>query len=35
MKKSGNYELLNSDDHSNIISKLGKDIGDFRPDITH
>ncbi|EER16849.1 nep1, putative [Perkinsus marinus ATCC 50983] len=31
----GKYELLNSDDHKNILAKSGKDISSYRPDITH
>ncbi|KAJ9089407.1 18S rRNA pseudouridine methyltransferase [Entomophthora muscae] len=29
------YQLLNCDDHQRILMKLGKDITDSRPDITH
>merc|ERR550514_2003473 len=28
-------ELLNSDDHKNIIGKSNRDLGEIRPDITH
>lgn len=31
----GRYHLLNSDDHQSILRKKGKDISDYRPDITH
>mmetsp|Transcript_63640 Transcript_63640/g.151824 ORF Transcript_63640/g.151824 Transcript_63640/m.151824 type:complete len:281 (+) Transcript_63640:82-924(+) len=33
--RKGAYELLNSDDHQNLLAKNGKDIADVRPDITH
>ena len=33
--KSGAYELLNCDDHQNILRKHNRDIADCRPDITH
>ncbi|KAI9297180.1 Nep1-domain-containing protein [Neoconidiobolus thromboides FSU 785] len=29
------YQLLNCDEHQRILLKLGKDITDSRPDITH
>ena len=29
------YALLNCDDHQGILKKMGKDIGEARPDITH
>jgi len=29
------YQLLNCDDHQGILKKLGKDVTDARPDITH
>lgn len=29
------YQLLNCDDHQRILQKIGKDITDSRPDITH
>eukprot|EP00123_Amoebidium_parasiticum_P008668 comp18946_c0_seq1/m.21182 comp18946_c0_seq1/g.21182 ORF comp18946_c0_seq1/g.21182 comp18946_c0_seq1/m.21182 type:complete len:229 (-) comp18946_c0_seq1:398-1084(-) len=29
------YQLLNCDDHQNILKKAGKNIADARPDITH
>lgn len=29
------YALLNCDDHQGILAKMGKDIADARPDITH
>ena len=31
----GQYQLLNCDDHQGVIRRLGRDIGDARPDITH
>ena len=34
-KDSGNYALLNSDDHLSILKKHNKDISKHRPDITH
>jgi len=33
--KDSRYQLLNCDDHQGILKKLGKDITDARPDITH
>mmetsp|Transcript_10203 Transcript_10203/g.17515 ORF Transcript_10203/g.17515 Transcript_10203/m.17515 type:complete len:329 (+) Transcript_10203:74-1060(+) len=33
--KEGGYQLLNADDHQNIIRKTKRDLGDCRPDITH
>ena len=33
--KAGSYELLNCDDHQNILRKNNRDIADCRPDITH
>ncbi len=33
--KDAPYQLLNCDDHQNIIRKAGKDISESRPDITH
>ncbi|KAL1917085.1 uncharacterized protein VTP21DRAFT_5283 [Calcarisporiella thermophila] len=33
--KDARYQLLNCDDHQAILKKLGKDITDARPDITH
>src|ERR1700733_9336778 len=33
--KDGQYHLLNSDDHQNILRKNSKDIAEYRPDITH
>ena len=36
MKTKRGIELLNSDDHKNIITgKLGKSLEDYRPDIVH
>lgn len=29
------YSLLNSDEHIGIMRKMGRDIGEARPDITH
>jgi hypothetical protein len=29
------YQLMNCDDHQNIIRKNGREIADYRPDITH
>ncbi|WFD35267.1 rRNA small subunit pseudouridine methyltransferase Nep1 [Malassezia cuniculi] len=29
------YALLNCDDHQRILAKMGRDIADARPDITH
>lgn len=29
------YSLLNSDEHIGILRKMGRDISDARPDITH
>eukprot|EP00928_Gymnodinium_smaydae_P087810 TRINITY_DN72006_c0_g1_i1.p1 TRINITY_DN72006_c0_g1~~TRINITY_DN72006_c0_g1_i1.p1 ORF type:complete len:296 (-),score=78.76 TRINITY_DN72006_c0_g1_i1:161-982(-) len=33
--RKGAMELLNSDDHKNIVSKSNRDLADIRPDITH
>lgn len=33
--KDSKYHLLNSDDHQSILRKKGKDISEYRPDITH
>jgi len=33
--KSGNHELLNCDDHQNILKKNNRDIAEVRPDIAH
>lgn len=35
MRKSGEFSLLNSEDHSKIIAKLGAEPSNFRPDILH
>lgn len=35
MRKNGEYVLLNSDDHPQIITKLRKNPADYRPDILH
>lgn len=29
------YNLLNSDDHIGVMRKMGRDISEARPDITH
>lgn len=29
------YALLNCDDHQRVLAKMGRDIADARPDITH
>lgn len=31
----GTYQLLNCDDHQGALRKMGRDIGEARPDITH
>lgn len=33
--KEDKYSLLNSDEHIGIMRKMGRDISDARPDITH
>lgn len=33
--KDGHYALLNCDDHQHVLRKSGKDISEYRPDITH
>ncbi|PVZ97374.1 hypothetical protein BB558_006658 [Smittium angustum] len=33
--KDANYQLLNCDDHQNILRKMGLDFSESRPDITH
>lgn len=33
--KDEKYTLLNSDEHIGIMRKMGRDISDARPDITH
>ena len=33
--KEEKYSLLNSDEHIGIMRKMGRDISDARPDITH
>lgn len=35
MRKNGEYVLLNSDDHAQIIGKQGSNPADYRPDILH
>ncbi|KAH7101079.1 Nep1-domain-containing protein [Auriculariales sp. MPI-PUGE-AT-0066] len=34
-KKEAKYALLNCDDHQGVLAKMGRDIADARPDITH
>ena len=31
----GQYQLLNCDDHQGVLRRLGRDICEARPDITH
>jgi len=31
----GVYQLLNCDDHQGALRRMGRDIGEARPDITH
>jgi rRNA small subunit pseudouridine methyltransferase Nep1 len=31
----GQYQLLNCDDHQGALRRMGRDIGEARPDITH
>ncbi|KAI8910803.1 Alpha/beta knot methyltransferase [Gorgonomyces haynaldii] len=33
--KEGYYQLLNCDDHKHFLTKNGKDVAQYRPDITH
>ena len=33
--KEDKYSLLNSDEHIGVMRKMGRDISDARPDITH
>lgn len=33
--KKGSYELLNCDDHLNMLKKMNRDWTEVRPDITH
>ncbi|KAJ2046506.1 18S rRNA pseudouridine methyltransferase, partial [Coemansia sp. S2] len=33
--KDARYQLLNCDDHQGILARMGKDIAESRPDITH
>ncbi|KAJ2454514.1 18S rRNA pseudouridine methyltransferase [Coemansia sp. RSA 2336] len=33
--KQAKYQLLNCDDHQGILKKMGRDIAESRPDITH
>ncbi|XP_028984916.1 ribosomal RNA small subunit methyltransferase NEP1 [Betta splendens] len=35
VKVGKKFELLNCDQHKNIIIKSGRDLGNIRPDITH
>ncbi|XP_022905203.2 ribosomal RNA small subunit methyltransferase NEP1 [Onthophagus taurus] len=34
-KVGNSFELLNCDDHANILKKNNRDVGSCRPDITH
>ena len=34
-EKDARYQLLNCDDHQGILKKMGKEVTDARPDITH
>ncbi|KAJ1899414.1 18S rRNA pseudouridine methyltransferase [Kickxella alabastrina] len=33
--KDAKYQLLNCDDHQGILARMGRDISESRPDITH
>ena len=33
--KDDKYSLLNSDEHIGVMRKMGRDISEARPDITH
>ena len=33
--KDEKYSLLNSDEHIGVMRKMGRDISEARPDITH
>jgi rRNA small subunit pseudouridine methyltransferase Nep1 len=33
--KDAPYQLLNCDDHQHLLRKSGRDIAEYRPDITH
>jgi rRNA small subunit pseudouridine methyltransferase Nep1 len=35
VEHESSYQLLNCDDHHNLLKKAGKDIADYRPDIAH
>ncbi|KAI4458002.1 nep1/mra1 [Holotrichia oblita] len=35
VKVGNSFELLNCDDHVNILKKNNRDVGSCRPDITH
>ena len=35
VKTKRGVELLNCDDHGKLISKMGKRLEDYRPDVTH
>lgn len=35
IKTKRGIELLNCDDHQKVISKMGKKLEDYRPDVTH
>jgi rRNA small subunit pseudouridine methyltransferase Nep1 len=34
-QREDKYNLLNSDDHIGVMRKMGRDISEARPDITH
>jgi rRNA small subunit pseudouridine methyltransferase Nep1 len=33
--RDARFQLLNCDDHTNLLKKLGRNPADYRPDITH
>ncbi len=35
VKTKRGVELINCDDHSKLIGKMGKKLEDYRPDVTH
>lgn len=35
VKTKRGIELINCDDHSKLIGKMGKKLEDYRPDVTH
>jgi len=35
VQREEKYSLLNSDEHIGVMRKMGRDISDARPDITH